>query len=273
MKRKYGLILLILCLALGLCLCGCGKVSTSQAQQYLDGENDVSAEETETAAADTESAAEPAANSAETTDTAADTAADTSNGSAAAAAAGTAAGSAGSGGTSSGSSGGSGSSSVSGNGSSGGGASSGGSGGSSSSSGGGSQSSTSSAPQCTIAIDCKTILSNPEKLKSEKKSYVPSDGVILKTTTVTFKDGDTVFDVLKKVTRDNGIHLEFKSAPAYGGSYVNGIANLYEFDCGNESGWEYCVNDWYPNYACDNYKLENGDVIKWRYTCATGRDL
>ena len=112
-----------------------------------------------------------------------------------------------------------------------------------------------------------------EKLDSAKKNYVPSDGVILKTTTVTFKKGDSVLDVLKKVTRDNGMQMEFDGHTSYGGGYVRGIANLYEFDCGNESGWEYCVNDWYPNYGCGNYTVSSGDVIKWRYTCEVGNDL
>ena len=32
----------------------------------------------------------------------------------------------------------------------------------------------------------------------------------------------------------------------YNSYYVEGIGNLYEFDCGSESGWMYKVNGWFP---------------------------
>ena len=84
---------------------------------------------------------------------------------------------------------------------------------------------------------------------------------------MTFTDGDTVFDALKAVCRDYGIQLEYSWTPAYGSYYIEGIHNLYEFDCGNLSGWMYSVNGWFPNYGCSKYRLKDGDYIKWLYTC------
>ena len=52
-----------------------------------------------------------------------------------------------------------------------------------------------------------------------------------------------------------------------------GIHNLYEFDCGELSGWMYNVNGWFPNYGCSRYALQDGDVIRWRYTCDLGADV
>lgn len=124
--------------------------------------------------------------------------------------------------------------------------------------------------QCTISISCATILNNMQSLAAAKKSLVPSDGVILKKTTVTFYKGETVFDVLKRVTKKNNIHMEFTESIAYSGAYVEGIANLYEKDCGGGSGWEYCVNGWYPNYSCGSYVVSSGDDIAWNYTCVNG---
>ena len=49
----------------------------------------------------------------------------------------------------------------------------------------------------------------------------------------------------------------------YNSVYVEGINNLYEFDCGRWSGWMYCVNGWYPNYGCSRYQVQQGDVIEW----------
>ena len=57
------------------------------------------------------------------------------------------------------------------------------------------------------------------------------------------------------------------------GAYVEGIHNLYEFDCGALSGWMYKVNGWYPNYGSSRYQLKDGDVVEWRFTCDLGNDI
>ncbi len=120
---------------------------------------------------------------------------------------------------------------------------------------------------CTIEIRCDTILNNMEDLKDGKEVYVPSDGTILPRTTVEFKDGETVFDVLKRACASKNIQLEYEYTPVYGSYYLQGINNLYEFDCGEQSGWMYKVNGWFPNYGCSSYKLSEGDTIVWCYTC------
>ena len=120
---------------------------------------------------------------------------------------------------------------------------------------------------CTITIRCDTILDNLENLDAGKEAYVPANGVILSTSQVEFDDGETVFDVLKRVCDYAGIQLEYSWTPMYSTYYIEGINNLYEFDCGNESGWMYKVNGWFPNYGCSAYTLKNGDDIVWCYTC------
>ena len=37
--------------------------------------------------------------------------------------------------------------------------------------------------------------------------------------------------------------------------------------------WMYKVNDWFPNYGCSRYQLQDGDVICWEYTCDLGVDV
>jgi len=110
-------------------------------------------------------------------------------------------------------------------------------------------------------------------LKPEKISVVPSNGVILQSKTVTFAEGESVFDVLKRVTQSEKIHLEFTNVPAYNSAYVEGIGNLYEFDCGPLSGWMYWVNGIFPSYGSGKYTLKQGDVVEWLYTCDLGRDI
>ena len=51
---------------------------------------------------------------------------------------------------------------------------------------------------CTIQIRCDTILDNMDNLTEGKDKYVPSNGVILSTSTVQFVEGETVFDVTKE---------------------------------------------------------------------------
>ncbi len=126
---------------------------------------------------------------------------------------------------------------------------------------------------CTMYIECSTILDNMDDFNEDKMSVLPSDGVIYAKKTVTFYEGESVFDVLLRECKNNGIHMEYEMTPMYNSNYIEGIHNLYEFDCGELSGWMYCVNGWYPNYGCSRYQLEDGDVIEWHYTCDLGRDL
>lgn len=129
---------------------------------------------------------------------------------------------------------------------------------------------------CTISISCSTILSNMDKCEESKKEWVPDNGVILSATTVTFTEGESVYDVLQRVCRDSGIQMDASWSGKYGSAYsayVEGIANLYEFDVGSGSGWMYKVNGWFPNYGCSGYTLSQGDVICWVYTCNLGDDV
>ena len=126
---------------------------------------------------------------------------------------------------------------------------------------------------CTFSIECSTILNNLSMLDADKLECVPSNGVILAKTTVTFYEGESVFDVLQRLCKEKGIHMESSWTPIYNSAYIEGIHNLYEFDCGELSGWMYRVNGWYPNYGCSRYQLKQGDVVEWRYTCDLGEDV
>lgn len=129
----------------------------------------------------------------------------------------------------------------------------------------------------TMCIRCDSILDNYDDLDDNLKSeeFVPSDGVILKTTEYVLREGDTAFDILKRAVRRNKIQMEYQGADknAYGSVYVQGIHYLYEFSCGPLSGWMYRVNGEFPNRGCSDYKPQDGDVIEWVYTCNLGKDV
>ena len=132
---------------------------------------------------------------------------------------------------------------------------------------------TKSEHTCTLTVTCETILNHMEDLAAGKESMIPSDGIIYANQEVTFAEGETVFDVLKREMKDNQIQMEYTSVLAYGSDYIEAINNLYEFDCGQNSGWKYSVNGTYPNYGCSQYELKDQDVIQWAYTCELGKDL
>ncbi len=122
-------------------------------------------------------------------------------------------------------------------------------------------------PTRTIEIRCDTILDHLDLLNAAKKSYVPSDGCILPATTVAFSEGTSVFDILRRVCEERKIQLEYSWTPVYDSYYIEGIHQLYEFDCGSESGWMYKVNEVFPNYGCSSYEPKAGDAIVFLYTC------
>ncbi len=126
---------------------------------------------------------------------------------------------------------------------------------------------------CTISISCETILDNMDLCDEEKVELVPEDGWILEPVKVTFYEGESVFNVLQRVCKQNKIHMEFENTPIYNSAYIEGIHNLYEFDVGELSGWMYKVNGWFPNYGCSRYQLKDGDVVCWVYTCDLGCDV
>ena len=118
-----------------------------------------------------------------------------------------------------------------------------------------------------IEIRCDTILNNMGDLTPGKAEFVPSNGVILPMVEVPFYENETVFEVLNRICKKANIQIEYSWTPLYGSYYIEGINHLYEFDCGEQSGWMYKVNEWFPNYGCSSYYVEDGDVIVWCYTC------
>lgn len=127
----------------------------------------------------------------------------------------------------------------------------------------------------TLSIRCDTVLDNwaqlDDNLKYEK--YVPQSGIILDDYVMVLRKDDTVYDVLNRAVRHHKIQMECVYSANYGSIYVQGINQLYEFSCGELSGWMYKVNGVFPNYGCSKYTLKNGDVVEWVYTCDLGRDV
>lgn len=119
---------------------------------------------------------------------------------------------------------------------------------------------------CTLSISCAALLDRLDELDEAMRDLVPPDGWLLSPTELEFEAGENVFDVLRRVCREEGIHLESSSTPLYPSAYVEGMGNLYQFDCGPMSGWTYTVNGQSFNFSSSDYTLEPGDVVAWQYT-------
>jgi len=117
------------------------------------------------------------------------------------------------------------------------------------------------------------LLGKLDQMAPEKAALVPENGILLETVELEFNGGESVFDVFRKVLREEKLHFEYVDASAYDSVYIEGIGNIYEFDCGPQSGWMYSVNGVHPGLGCSAYTLADGDVIIFSYTCDLGADL
>ncbi len=125
---------------------------------------------------------------------------------------------------------------------------------------------------CILSISCASVLARMDWLNPAKTNLIPKDGWILSPVSVSYKEGDSAFDVLQRTCREKGIHMEFQKTPAYNSVYIEGINNLYEFDCGDLSGWMFKVNGSFLNYSSSLYKVQSGDELSFVYSCDLGVD-
>lgn len=125
---------------------------------------------------------------------------------------------------------------------------------------------TSSEINCSITIECKSILDNMDDLKSGHEKYVPKNGIMLDNYKATLKSKSTVYDLLKKACNDKGITYTAKDTMY--SVYIVGINNIDEKDCGKDSGWMYSVNGSFPNVSVDSKRLKDGDKVVFTYTCS-----
>ncbi len=107
-------------------------------------------------------------------------------------------------------------------------------------------------------------------------------GEIFPQTRVKLVAGDTIASVTIRFLEAQGVGhsnagtvesnfylASIKSFTAGGTAY----GALGEFDAGSGSGWMITLNDWFINQGADAFAVEDGDVIRWQYTCQLGKDI
>ncbi len=138
---------------------------------------------------------------------------------------------------------------------------------------------------CIVRIECNTIYDNISKLKSGKKDFLPSSGIILNNVKVNITGKESAFEVIIKACEEytctdscqycvsNGVQIEYTYTPAFNNYYIEGIHQIYEKDCGTQSGWMYSVNGEFPDVGSSSYTVSPGDVIVFSFTCNMGEDI
>lgn len=122
---------------------------------------------------------------------------------------------------------------------------------------------------CTIEIRCDNATARKDSIANQGiRDSIPDDGTILEVTTYTGNEGFTVYDVLAAVTAAHNPVIPIVANADR--SYVSSINNLSEKNVGPTSGWTYRVNGVLPMMAANQYKVKDGDVIKWIYVCQMG---
>jgi len=104
-------------------------------------------------------------------------------------------------------------------------------------------------------------------------------GTIISATRVPFKEGETIADVTVRFLTENGytytytgrINNNFYLATITGPG--TGNKQFGEFSAGRDSGWMITQNGVFINASTSDFKVKDGDVIEWQYTCQLGRDI
>jgi len=113
----------------------------------------------------------------------------------------------------------------------------------------------------TLSIDCLVL----------EDVYGEENCVILEKSEYPLYEGDSVYDILIRAAKENGILID--SSGISDMVYISGIATVYEYEHGELSGWMYYVNGESPSVGCKNYIPGDGDHIEWKYTREIGNDI
>lgn len=101
---------------------------------------------------------------------------------------------------------------------------------------------------------------------------ISEDEIPLSPTKMEIKPGDSVLQALIHITKSHKIQMDYRGGQG-STAYIEGIANVYEFDRGQGSGWMYRINGSFPDRGAGAVTLCDGDKVEWLYTTNLGQDL
>lgn len=125
----------------------------------------------------------------------------------------------------------------------------------------------------TVSADCSAALSRMDSIAEDVNppEVIPKDGVVIAACEVSLPEGASAFDALTAAAREQRVRVDY-SGSAYG-AYIRSIGYICEFGFSETSGWMYRVNGEFPEVSASGYRLSEGDVVEFVYTCDLGRDV
>lgn len=108
-------------------------------------------------------------------------------------------------------------------------------------------------------------------------------GTIISATKVPYYEGENIAQVTVRLLESKGMGYS-STGTLTDGFYLSAIKNFNnskygkvksfgEFDAGPSSGWMLTLNGWFINMSTSAFEVEDGDIIRWRYTCQLGADI
>ena len=113
-----------------------------------------------------------------------------------------------------------------------------------------------------LEVEELASFSTPTLLPENKVSLIIDNGTASpKDFTVEINQESTVFDLLKRITKESGIGLTTKSYSA--GIFIEAIGDKKNGDEGKY--WLYYVNGEMPSVAADKKQIKPGDKIEFKF--------
>ena len=121
------------------------------------------------------------------------------------------------------------------------------------------------------------------RIPGDSGEYAEPFGAIAGPAEIDIFEGDTIASVTLRWFNQQSIGYS-NSGSVTSGFYLKEISNfttksgtavpyLGEFDSGSQSGWMITLNNWFINQGASEFLVEDGDTIKWQYTCQLGKDI
>ena len=117
----------------------------------------------------------------------------------------------------------------------------------------------------TLSVNSDILLDNMHLLGRDMHEFVPEYGIMFPETVVPLYEGDSVFDVLQREMRKEGIHMAFQMIPVYNMAFIESIGNISTLDTKPMSGWQYRVNGQNTEMGASHYILAPDDIVEWRF--------
>lgn len=90
------------------------------------------------------------------------------------------------------------------------------------------------------------------------------DGRVKTFNNIAVNDNSTIFELLEKITAENNLEFKYKDYGSDMGAMIELIGESAS-DSKSDRYWQFWVNNEYALIGASNYRLQDGDVVEWKY--------